>query len=159
MTTKTTTGRIKIAGRFVHPANDFRAKISEWSIFQRGEVCVARCSNGAEGRCQLSDHGAGRKSFQVFDKSEKLIADFDTKEDYCDFETMRDAELWAHLGILRQCRKLSLQQLESLSKAIENAGSCDNSEDFIANLDDAIEYAMQTLAELQHLRRETKGAR
>jgi hypothetical protein len=55
--------------------------------------------------------------------------------------------------------ELPLSELESLSKAIENAGSCDDSKDFIANLDEAIEYAMQTLAELQHLKSETKGTR
>lgn len=55
--------------------------------------------------------------------------------------------------------ELPLSELESLSKAIENAGSCDDSKDFLANLDEAIECAIQTLAGLQHLRSETKGTR
>lgn len=74
-----TKGQIKIAGKYVHPDNDFRAKIADWSIFERGTVCVARRADGLEGRCQLSDHGAGQKSVQVFDDAGMLIEDFDTK--------------------------------------------------------------------------------
>lgn len=73
-------GSFKLAGKFVHP-NDFVCCAGGWAVWRRGDVCVAKETgrNGIEGRCQLSDHGAGRKSFQVFDAGGKLLADVDTK--------------------------------------------------------------------------------
>jgi hypothetical protein len=74
-------GSIKVFGKFVHPENDFVCKAGGWTVWRRGDVCVARETDsvGVEGRCQLSDHGAGRKSFQVFGESGQLLADIDTK--------------------------------------------------------------------------------
>lgn len=74
-------GSIKVAGKFVHPEHDFVCRAAGWSVWRRSDVCVARetDSTGVEGRCQLSDHGAGRKSFQVFDENGSLIADVDTR--------------------------------------------------------------------------------
>ena len=73
-------GSIKVAGKFIHPDNDFVCKAHGWTVWRRGEVCVARetDSTGIEGRCQFSDHGAGRKSFQVFGDDGRLIADINT---------------------------------------------------------------------------------
>ena len=49
------------------------------TVWQRGDVCVARLDNGTEGRAQLTDHGAGRKSVQVFNEDGSLMTDVDTR--------------------------------------------------------------------------------
>ena len=74
------TGSYKVAGRFVHDDNiRVRSSTLGVTVWQRGAVCVARLGNGTEGRAQLSDHGAGKKSIQVFGDDGALILDANTR--------------------------------------------------------------------------------
>ena len=73
-------GSYKVAGRFVSD-DDIRVNSQTLGItvWQRGDVCVVRLGNGTEGRGQLTDHGAGHKSVQVFGADGMLMTDIDTR--------------------------------------------------------------------------------
>jgi hypothetical protein len=72
-------GSYKVAGRFVTDSDVvFRSSTHGVTVWRRGDVGVARLGNGTEGRAQFSDHGAGRKSVQVFDDHGGLLIDVDT---------------------------------------------------------------------------------
>ena len=71
-------GSFKIANKYVHE-DDMKFHGFGITVWQRGDVCVARREDGIEGRAQLTDHGAGNKSVQVFSDNGSLIEDISTK--------------------------------------------------------------------------------
>ena len=50
--------------------------------------------------------------------------------------------------------ELPISELEKLVKAIDNASYCENGEDFVNNLDEALGYVTEMLTELRYLRKE-----
>ena len=70
-------GSYKVDGKFVHD-DDVRVRYEGITVWSNWRCCVARLGDGRECRAQLSDHGAGRKSVQLFD-STGLIMDIDTQ--------------------------------------------------------------------------------
>ena len=71
-------GAFKVAGRFVHD-NDRRFRGLGVTVWQKGDVCVARLETGEECRAQISYHGCGHWSIQCFrDGEDKAFFDINT---------------------------------------------------------------------------------
>ena len=48
------------------------------------------------------------------------------------------------------------RELDGVADALENAGACETSDDLIANVDEAVEYAFELLRQLRELRAAAK---
>ena len=68
-------GSYKIATRFVSD-DDVTIHTHDITVWEKSGVCVARLANGTESRAQVSHHGCGRKSVQMFDSIGRLITEW-----------------------------------------------------------------------------------